>query len=156
MNLERSSGILLHITSLPGTHGLGTLGAEALAFADTLKTAGQRYWQILPIGPVGKAFDYSPYASSSTFAGNWLFISLEKLSQKKWFAGDPGDAFPEGNFADFDRVIAHKRPILDKACDDFFSKAGGDEKQEYERFCKSESSWLDDFALYSSLTQRSE
>src|SRR5271157_4479769 len=116
MNLERSSGILLHITSLAGKYGAGTLGPEARAFADTLKAAGQRYWQILPLGPTDGAFSHSPYASASTFAGNWLYISLEYLAEKEWYSGDPGEAFPEDHFIHFDRVIRHKLPILETAC----------------------------------------
>ncbi|MCX8044913.1 MAG: 4-alpha-glucanotransferase, partial [Desulfobacterota bacterium] len=70
MKLERSCGILLHITSLPGTTGIGTLGEEAYRFADLLMVGGQRYWQVLPLNPVSPAFGYSPYASPSAFAGN--------------------------------------------------------------------------------------
>jgi 4-alpha-glucanotransferase len=153
MKLERSSGILLHITSLAGRHGIGTLGPEAKAFADTLKAAGHRYWQILPIGPVDGALGYSPYSSSSTFAGSWLMISLEKLADNKWFKGDAGAAIPETEFVDFNLVERHKIPILKKACDDFFSVAGADEKREYKRFCKSESYWLDDFSMFSSIAE---
>jgi 4-alpha-glucanotransferase len=153
MILERSSGVLLHITSLPGKHGIGTLGPEAERFADMLKQAGQRYWQILPIGPVDAAFSYSPYASTSTFAGNWLFISLEKLVQNKWFNGDPGPAFKDDHFIQFEEVINHKLPFLEGACGDFFSLAAASDMKDYELFRKDNAYWLDDYALYSSIAE---
>jgi 4-alpha-glucanotransferase len=154
MKLDRSSGVLLHITSLPGRYGIGTLGPEALQFADLLRKAGMRYWQILPIGPVDGRLGYSPYASTSTFAGNWLFISLEKLAEETWFSGDIGpDPFTEEHTVPFDDVIKHKLTILKMAGDDFFSKAAGDEMRDYDRFCKDEAYWLDDFALYSAVAE---
>jgi 4-alpha-glucanotransferase len=154
MKLERSSGILLHITSLPGRYGIGTLGPEAARCADLLKKAGMRYWQILPIGPVDKRLGYSPYASTSTFAGNWHFISLEKLAQEAWFTGDIGhDPFAESHLVPFNEVVDHKLPILKTAGDDFFANAAGMEKRNYERFCKDEAYWLDDYALYASIAE---
>ena len=88
MKLERSCGVLLHITSLPGRFGTGTLGPEAFRFAELLHAGGQSWWQLLPIGPVSATLGYSPYASTSTFAGNPLFISLEALRGHEWFPGD--------------------------------------------------------------------
>ena len=76
--MKRSAGILLPVFSLPGPYGIGTLGKEARAFADFLKAAGQRWWQILPVGPTG-AGD-SPYTSVSTFAGNPLLLDPEALA----------------------------------------------------------------------------
>jgi 4-alpha-glucanotransferase len=155
MKLERSSGTLLHITSLPGKHGIGTLGPEARDFAGRLRDAGMRYWQILPIGPVDAKLDYSPYASTSAFAGNWHFISLERLAEEKWFSGTIG-AFPvkEGYVVSFEEVIAHKLPILEKACGDFFSHAAGSELNAYKKFCDAEANWLDDFALFSAIAEQ--
>ena len=71
----RKSGLLLHISSLPGAGGIGTLGKEAYAFADFLKKSGMKIWQVLPMGPTG--YGESPYQSSSVFAGNPMLISLE-------------------------------------------------------------------------------
>ena len=82
MKLKRSSGLLLHISSLPGRHGIGTMGKEAYRFIDQLAEGGQKYWQILPTGPVSSVFGYSPYASLSSFAGNYLFINLEMLQKE--------------------------------------------------------------------------
>lgn len=73
----RRSGILMHITSLPGAYGVGTLGRNAFAFVDFLRDAGQSYWQILPLTPTG--YGDSPYQSCSTFAGNHYLIDLDKL-----------------------------------------------------------------------------
>src|SRR5215204_2160780 len=77
MNFPRSSGILLHPTSLPGSFGIGDLGPEAYKFIDFLVDAGQHLWQVLPLGPTG--YGDSPYACYSAFAGNTLLISPEKL-----------------------------------------------------------------------------
>ena len=73
--MDRSAGILMPIFSLPGRYGIGSLGAEAMAFADFLAASGQRWWQILPVGPTGSGD--SPYTSVSTFAGNPFFVDLE-------------------------------------------------------------------------------
>ena len=77
----RSSGILMHITSLPGNYGIGTMGKQAFAFVDFLKQAGQSYWQILPLNPTG--YGDSPYQSCSTFAGNHYLIDLDLLVEEK-------------------------------------------------------------------------
>lgn len=151
MKLERSGGILLHITSLPGKYGIGTLGPEARRFADMLRRAGQDYWQVLPLGPVEGELGYSPYASTSTFAGNWHLISLELLAAEPWFSGTPGEPFPDGPFVDFERMISHKLPLLEQACADFFSFAGDRQVEDYRKFREKESAWLEDFALYSAL-----
>ena len=91
MKLERSSGLLLHITSLPGSGGIGTLGPEARQFCDMLRLGGQHCWQILPFGPVAPYMGYSPYASPSAFAGNDLLISLELLADYPWCTITPAD-----------------------------------------------------------------
>ena len=85
MILERSSGILLHITSLPGKYGGGTLGEEAYRFIDTIARAGFSYWQILPTGPVSSSMCYSPYSSVSCFAGNPLMINPDAVSKEPWY-----------------------------------------------------------------------
>ena len=78
MTFPRSSGILLHPTSLPGRFGIGDLGPEAYKFVDFLAAAGQRIWQVLPLGPTG--YGDSPYQLFSAFAGNPLLISLDQLA----------------------------------------------------------------------------
>ena len=86
----RTSGILLHITSLPSPGGIGSLGQEAFQFADFLHASGMRIWQVLPIGPVG--YGESPYQSSSVFAGNPLLIDLDDLVARGW--ADAKDIVP--------------------------------------------------------------
>jgi len=154
MTEERNSGLLLHITSLPGRYGIGTLGSEAYAFADSLVEAGQKYWQILPLGPVSPMYGFSPYASSSTFAGNWFMISLEMLAREPWIQGDLLADLPvrEGEGAvDFPAVMAFKLPVLKKAAGDFFQYSRVEEREAFERFCVQEQDWLSDYALFSAL-----
>src|ERR1700727_544006 len=86
MALERSSGLLLHISSLPSYGGIGDFGPAAYAFADFLAAAKQRLWQVLPLSPTG--YGNSPYAALSAFAGNPLLVSLERLSEWGWIAGE--------------------------------------------------------------------
>src|SRR5271156_4586700 len=107
MALERSSGLLLHITSLPSYGGIGDFGPAAYDFADFLAAAKQRLWQVLPLSPTG--YGNSPYAALSAFAGNPSLISLEKLAEDGWIAaqrlaGLPGHA---GNVR-FEEVEKHK------------------------------------------------
>ena len=91
MNFTRSSGILLHPTSLPGPYGIGELGPEAHAFADFLRDSGQRIWQVLPLGPTG--YGDSPYQCFSAFAGNPLLISIDRLVERGYLtARDVADS----------------------------------------------------------------
>jgi 4-alpha-glucanotransferase len=139
--------MLLHITSLPGAHGCGTLGEEARDFARLLARMGMRYWQVLPIGPVAGAFDYCPYASPSTFAGNILLISLEDLAAEPWCGLDIAPFQGEnGHFADFPAVEKHRVPLLRQAYDRFTASAAAPH-EDYARFCGETSSWLDAYAL---------
>ncbi len=151
MDIKRSSGVLLHITSLPGNYGIGTLGDEAFNFARQLQKAGQSFWQVLPFGPVSPVFEYSPYASKSTFAGNLLLISLDKL-KKKWFEIEikPFE-YKEDDFVNFDEVVKHKMPVLKDAADLFFKTSKDDEIKAYALFCEESKYWLDDYALFSAL-----
>jgi 4-alpha-glucanotransferase len=151
---DRSSGILLHITSLPGPYGIGTLGPEARRFCDLLALGGQRCWQILPLGPVTPYMGYSPYASPSTFAGNELLISLELLGGCHWCPFTPADLpRSDEDFVDFDAVCKAKRPLLEQAEAYFFAAACDDELQIYERFVREHALWLDDYALFSALSE---
>ncbi|MEI6125545.1 MAG: 4-alpha-glucanotransferase, partial [Pseudomonadota bacterium] len=154
MRIKRSCGVLLHITSLPGKYGIGTLGDEAFQFAHMLHKGGQSCWQILPLGPVSASQGYSPYASTSTFAGNYLFISLEKLKAHAWFSGElasPGCA--EDDFVDFAAVVEHKLPLLRAAAAYFFTLAPEQEVRAFEAFCAGARHWLDDYALYAALAE---
>ena len=152
MKFERSCGVLLHITSLPGRYGTGTLGPEAYEFAELLHAGGQSYWQVLPIGPVAKALGYSPYASTSTFAGNPLFISLEKLTGCSWFTSLSDTAvFSDSDFCDFDAAWQYKLPLLRSACENFFLQAAPVDLDEFAAFCAEAAGWLDDYGLFAAL-----
>jgi len=123
LNPSRSSGILLHPTSLPGRFGIGDLGSKSYRFADFLADTKQRLWQVLPLGPTG--YSGSPYQCLSVFAGNPLLISLEMLVEEGLLeAADLKDAphFSEHS-VDFDAVIDFKMPLLGKSFALFEEKA---------------------------------
>ncbi|NDJ18768.1 4-alpha-glucanotransferase [Myxacorys almedinensis] len=148
MHFPRSSGVLLHPTSLPGRFGVGDLGAEAHRFIDFLVQSGQQWWQVLPLGPTG--YGNSPYACYSSMAGHPLLISLERLQERgllqdEDFANVPD--FPSDR-ADYDRAYAFKLPLLRKAYEAFKHQASDDEKKAFDQFCESKAFWLDDYALF--------
>ncbi len=151
MSFPRSSGILLHPTSLPGPYGIGELGPEAHRFADFLRDAGQKIWQVLPLGPTG--YGDSPYQCFSAFAGNPLLLSLDKLVDRGYLK--PSDLedrplFPADQ-VDFNRVSEWKLPLLSKASEGFVRS--GAEHAAFEDFCWRHAWWLDDFALFMALKQ---
>ncbi|MEB3274771.1 MAG: 4-alpha-glucanotransferase [Prochlorothrix sp.] len=156
MSLQRASGVLLHPTSLPSRHGIGDLGKSAYEFLDFLQSSGQKYWQILPLGPTG--YEHSPYIMNfSTFAGNPLLISLEKLAEQDLL--DPEDLAPlmptattQPHVVEYDRAIAHKTPPLEKAATRFFDKFPPGVHHDYEQFCRTQP-WLEDFALFMALVE---
>jgi 4-alpha-glucanotransferase len=151
--MERASGILLHITSLPGKSGIGDLGPEAYRFADFLRDSGQHYWQMLPVGPTG--FGNVPYQCSSVFAGNPLLIGLEPLVEDGLLEiDDLRDIriFPESS-VDFAAASGYKIPLIEKACREFDRLATGSQKSEFEQFCMTNSVWLDDFAVFMALKE---
>jgi 4-alpha-glucanotransferase len=148
MRFPRASGILLHPTCLPGTHGIGEFGSEAFAFVDFLKDAGQKLWQVLPLNPTG--YGDSPFQSFSAHAGNHLLISLDRLREQGIlnsadFKGEP--AFPHDE-VDFGAVMRWKTPLLREAARRFLSSASGEQKRAFDQFCSSNSNWLPDFALF--------
>src|ERR1700689_762667 len=123
MRFPRSSGILLHPTSLPGRYGIGDLGAEARCFVDFLAAAGLTLWQVLPLGPTG--YGDSPYQCFSAWAGNPLLISLEHLVEKTWLdaaALPNAPPFPEDH-VDFERLVPWKTVQLESAAKVFFERA---------------------------------
>ena len=147
MKLPRSSGILLHITSLPGRFGVGDLGPCAYGFADFLASAGQKLWQVLPLNPTGYAD--SPYQCFSAFAGNHLLLSFERLREAGILeASDLATMpFPE-DFVDYGRVIRFKVGVLRRAAQVFFADGSRADRADFERFCESSASWLDEYALF--------
>jgi len=152
MRYRRSSGVLLHISSLPSYGGIGDLGHAAYEFLDFLSAAKQHIWQVLPLCPTG--YGNSPYAGSSAFAGNPFLISLELLADWGWIAGDriAGLAGHEGN-VDFEQVESRKLPLLHEAARNFLDRGQNDPKfagqwQRFEAFCTQEASWLNDYVHY--------
>ena len=153
MALERSSGLLLHITSLPSYGGIGDFGPAAYAFADFLAAAKQRLWQVLPLSPTG--YGNSPYAALSAFAGNPLLISLEKLVEAGWIAADRIAGLPghSGNVR-FEEVEQRKGPLLVEAARTFLSHHDEQEWVRFQRFRQENAFWLLDYARYSVLRHR--
>ena len=148
---QRTSGVLLHITSLPGAHGSGDLGAQAYHFVDWLVAAGQRLWQILPLSPVGPG--NSPYHSPSTFAGNPLLVDLDDLVHCGWLKA-PSDAGFEHGQADFARVAPYRMARLREAWEGFLQTTRSDEWAEFERFRIAQASWLEGYAFFMALEAR--
>ena len=148
----RASGILLPVFSLPSAYGIGDLYREAYKFIDRLSEAGQKYWQVLPIGPVNK--ELCPYQSSSSFAGEALLISLEKLEEEGLLSEEDVRAVREADGTKKER-LQMKREALRLAFDTFSIRLGSNEELgiHYQAFCKMEETWLEDFALYEALTE---
>jgi 4-alpha-glucanotransferase len=148
MRMERGSGIIMHIASLPNKYGIGTFGKEAYEFADFLKRAGQRYWQILPLGQT--SYGDSPYQSFSAFAGNPYFIDFEILERDGLLNKEDYNEINFGNnpeFIDYGVVFEEKMKVLRVAYGNFKK----DIKNDFEIFEKKEASWLDDYAMFMAL-----
>ncbi|ABZ83272.1 4-alpha-glucanotransferase [Heliomicrobium modesticaldum Ice1] len=149
---RRSSGVLLHPTSLPGRHGSGTLGWEARRFVDFLEASGQSLWQVLPLGPTG--FGHSPYSALSAFAGNPLLISPELLLEEGLLEKDdlPPESPSSPQKADFERAEGESERFLRKAYERFLRLAC--DSTEFHRFCEAQRDWLEAYALYRALKGR--
>ncbi len=149
---RRISGVLLHPTSLPGPHGIGELGPEALEFADWLAEAGQTVWQMLPVGPTG--YGESPYQLFSAFAGNPMLISLDTLVKRGWLEACD-IAAPEfaRDAVELERVMPWKTELLRKAFAGFRSVAAEIDWEEFEGFSKANTSWLDSYAVFMALKE---
>ena len=149
----RASGVLLHVTSLPSTYGIGDVGPAALAWIDRLREAGQTWWQSLPLGPTG--YGDSPYQSLSSFAGNGLLISPDSLIEDGLLRKSDceGHSFPS-TAIDYDAVIPFKHRLLETAWDHFRAGARPDLQPTYEQFCVEQAHWLEDYALFRALKAR--
>ena len=147
----RRSGLLLHPTSLPGPHGLGDLGPRAHAFADFLARAGQRVWQILPLGPTG--FGDSPYQSLSAFAGNPLLVSPELLARDGLLtaAEEESARVPAGSTVDFGALIPRRQALLRHVAERFGARASPALRRELASFREARAAWLPDLALFLAL-----
>jgi 4-alpha-glucanotransferase len=158
MRFARASGVLLHPTSLPGPHGSGDFGPAAYHFVDWLAGAGQKLWQILPLGGIGPG--NSPYMSTSAFAGNVLLIDLAELQSRGWLQADdlaagasPATPFDERR-VDFATVVPFRLSRLNLAARNFALAASADERADYAAFCERHRNWLDDYALFMTLANR--
>lgn len=151
MTSTRASGILMHLTSLPGEYGIGDLGNEAFRFVDFLAATSQRYWQILPLGPTG--YGDSPYQCFSAFAGNPLLISPEKLLDDGLITAADVTHHPEFNEhkVDFGAVVIWKNQLLPLAYDGFQRVTSVDLHDKFTTFCQENEFWLEDYALYRSV-----
>ncbi len=153
MDLTRSSGLLLHLTSLPSPYGIGDLGPSAYQFVDFLAASHQRIWQVLPLVPVG--YGDSPYASPSTFAGNTILISPDELVQMGLLlpedVAQPPD-FPEEE-VHFEAVTAYKRTLLEKAFDQFEAGVFHEVQTELDAFIGQNADWLEDYALFQAIRE---
>lgn len=144
----RSSGILMHISSLPSPYGIGTLGKEAGKFVDFLVKSAQTYWQVLPICPT--SYGDSPYQSFSSFAGNPYFIDLDTLCKAGLLKKKECEAYSWGKHAtdiDYGILYENRYPLLHKAHRRFLKNIPAD----YDCFCKEQSDWLEDYALFMAL-----
>lgn len=149
---SRSAGILMHISSLPSNYGIGDLGKEAYRFAEQLHASGQKWWQLLPLGPLSSEQCYSPYSTWSAMAGNPLFIDLEALSEeglltKKDLKTAHSTPSPR---VDYEKVEAVKYHLLDKA----FGRLDTRDIPRFSQFCETEKSWLHDYALFAVLREK--
>ena len=141
--MGRSSGILLHPTSLPSPFGIGDLGPEAYKFVDFLSAAGQTLWQVLPLGPTG--YGDSPYASYSAFAGNTLLISPERLVDEGLLDHDDLEEQPVGP-VDYGKAHELKEDLLHRAYHSFRENA--ELRSDFETFSRQQSQWLDKYAQF--------
>ncbi len=153
MKFERSSGILLHPTSLPGKYGIGDLGKEAYNFINFLKASGHNLWQVLPLGPTG--YGDSPYQCFSAFAGNTNLISPQLLIEDGLLTSNDAVEAPNSNphKIDYGAVIGFKDRLLRKAYSNFKSN-GNNFDEECGAFCKENEYWLDDYALFMAVKQK--
>jgi len=147
----RSSGILLHVTSLPSPYGIGDLGPSAYSWIDRLHDAGQGWWQALPLGPTG--YGNSPYQSLSSFAGNGMLLSPELLiSDGLLTPSDCASHFPSDR-VDYASVIPFKEKLLEKVWTNFHA-GRRDLRTAFQEFCATQGTWLEDYALFRALKNK--
>ena len=152
MEFPRSSGLLLHPTSLPGPHGIGDLGSQAHKFVDFLSASGQHLWQVLPLGP--PSYGNSPYQCFSAFAGNTQLVSPEGLVEAGLLSRADLKGAPRFDEArvDYEAASKFKNTLLDKAFENF-RKGGAHARSEFEEFRGFASYWLQDYAIFRALQE---
>ncbi|MCM1983837.1 4-alpha-glucanotransferase [Lyngbya confervoides] len=148
MPFPRSSGIILHPTSLPSPFGIGDLGRGAYEFVDFLAHSAQQIWQVLPLGPV--SYGDSPYMTYSSMAGNPLLVSPEILVEDGFLRPEDLAAYPKmpSDRVKYDEVSAAKRPLFQIAAHNFQQSASPAQRQEFQAFCQEQAYWLDDYVFY--------
>ena len=142
----RESGILMHITSLPGPYGIGTMGKNAYKFVDFLESAGQSCWQILPLTPTG--FGDSPYQSFSACAGNHYLIDLDTLVEEGLLKQEEISGITwekEADRVDYGTLYAQRSKVLRLACNRFLPD------DNYAAFVRENQEWLEDYAIFMAL-----
>ena len=147
----RKAGILLPIFSLPGKYGIGCFSEMTYKFIDFLKEAGQKYWQILPLGPTG--YGDSPYQTFCSFAGNPYFISLEQLIKEKLLTKkEVEEVYGKGNASENEKVdyefLYNTRFALLKKAYEKAEKTGKLEDKVYKKFVKENEYWINDYGLF--------
>ncbi len=151
---RRQCGVLLPVSSLPSKYGIGCFSKEAYDFVDELKSAGQSFWQILPLGPT--SYGDSPYQSFSTFAGNPYFINLEDLIKEGVLTKKECDAVNFGtnpHYVDYGKMFEGRYVLLKKA----YANTKLEKEPKFREFCEKEAFWLEDYALYMAIkTERFE
>ena len=141
----RASGILLPVSSLPSKYGIGCFSAEAYEFVDQLARAGQKYWQILPLGPTG--YGDSPYQSFSTFAGNPYFIDLEAFVKAGYLEESDCENCDWGgseSYVDYEKIYNSRFRLLRKAFENYDCEGN----LSYQKFINENAAWLEDYSLY--------
>ena len=144
----RKSGILMHISSLPGGYGVGSMGAAAYDFVDFLEAAGQSCWQILPLSPTG--YGDSPYQSFSTFAGNHYLIDLDILIEEGLLRAEELEGIDWGadpGRVDYGKLYNERARLLKLAFGRF------EENEEFREFVRDNSLWLEDYALFMAIKE---
>lgn len=144
----RRSGMLLPVASLPSKYGIGSFSKEAYDFIDMLKDAGQKLWQILPLGPTG--YGDSPYQSFSTFAGNPYFIDLDELVKEGLLLEEECNSYDWGDskqYIDYEKIYLSRFKILKKA----YERSSISEDKRFNAYCEKNKWWLHDYALYMSV-----
>ncbi|MBI5467187.1 MAG: 4-alpha-glucanotransferase, partial [Candidatus Kerfeldbacteria bacterium] len=147
---SRRAGVFLPVSALPGNGGIGALGPASRQFIDWLVSAGQTYWQILPLSIPDQ--HGSPYASRSSLAYNWLLVSPEDLRRQKWIRSLPVQ--PTRRRIDYHRVIPETWRVIRAAYDQFNQFATPTEHEQWNTFRRNEAWWLADYTLYQALKDR--